>query len=146
MMHPRLGLVGLLAGMSFCVLGMMVACSSNIFKGPDPVCGPRIERSQVRVLDMTGYEQNQDEIAKAVQEQVGGYHLMTQTPVWIPKNSSSGKMRSAASIVQVQSIAADWGCNLLILLDSKMARTERKRESRNEDVVWLVQAGMRAAP
>ncbi len=143
MMYPRLVLVGLLALIS---LGSLVACSSNILKGPEPVCGPGIERSAVLVLDMTAYNQNQDEIAKAVQEKVGAYRLMTASPVWIPKKGSSRKMKSTASIVRAQSIAADWGCNLLILLDSKMARTEVKTQSRNEDVVWLVQAGMRGAP
>lgn len=139
-MYPRLVALGLPVVMA------LSACSSNILKGPDPVCGAPIDRGAVMVLDMTGYEQRQDEIARAVQEKVGSYHVMTDSPVWIPKQGSSRKSRSSASIVHVQSIAADWGCNLLILLDSKMARTEVKRQSRNEDVIWLVQAGMRGAP
>jgi len=140
MMYLRLASAGLLVSMT------LMACSSNILKGPEPVCGAPIDRSAVRVLDMTGYEQQQDKITKAVQEQVGAYKVMTDGPVWIPKLSSSRKSRSPASIVHVQSIAADWGCNLLILLDSKMARTELKTQARNEEVVWLVQAGMRGAP
>jgi hypothetical protein len=139
-MYPRLALAGLLASTA------LAACSTNILKGPEPVCGAPIDRSAVLVLDMTGYEQQQDKITKAVQEQVGAYKVMTDGPVWIPKKNASRKSRSPASIVRVQSIAADWGCNLLILLDAKMARTELKTQARNEDVVWLVQAGMRGAP
>lgn len=140
MMYPRLASAGLLVVMA------LVACSTNFLKGPEPVCGAPIDRSAVLVLDMTGYEQQQDKITKAVQEKVGAYKVMTDGAVWIPKRAPSGPSKSQASIVNVQSIAADWGCNLLILLDSKMGQTERKRQARNEDVIWLVQAGMRGAP
>ena len=142
-MFPRLASAGLLVIMP---LAALVACSTNILKGPEPVCGAPIDRSAVLVLDMTGYEQQQDKITKAVQEKVGAYKVMTDGAVWIPRRAPSGKSKSQASIVNVQSIAADWGCNLLILLDSKMGQTERKRQARNEDVIWLVQAGMRGAP
>jgi len=141
-MAPRLVSAGLLVLISLAVL---VSCSTNILKGPEPVCGAPIDRSAVLVLDMTGYEQQQDKITKAVQEKVGTYKVMTKGAVWIPKRTTSGKSKSQASIVNVQTIAADWGCNLLILLDSKMGQTERKREAQNEDVIWLVQAGMRGA-
>jgi hypothetical protein len=136
MNYSRFALVGVLAALA------LVACSSNPF-APDPVCGPGINPGAVLVLDLTGYEQDEGRIAQAVQKRVGAYRVMTESPVWIPKRSSVGKSGNSGSIASVQAISADWGCNLLLLLDSKMARNELKKQSRNESRVWLVQAGMR---
>jgi hypothetical protein len=50
-----------------------------------------------------------------------------------------------SSLVGIRSIAADWGCNLLVLLDVKMGKTGSKLQSQNSDRLWLVEAGMRQA-
>ena len=124
----------------------VAACSSILPKPPEPVCGAGIHRGSVKVLDMTAYRMDQERIAAAVEEEVGGYRLMTDEPVWIPKRSASGEGAYSGSIATVQSIAADWGCNLLLLLDTKMARTGVMVQARNEDRVWLVHAGRRENP
>jgi hypothetical protein len=107
------------------------------------VCGPRINPGAVLVLDLTGYEQDEARISRGLEERVGAYRVMTESPVWIPKRSSTGTSGNSGSIASVQSISADWGCNLLLLLDSKMARNELKKQARNESRLWLVEAGMR---
>ena len=119
------------------------ACSSSLIKGPDPVCGASINRSAVLVVDLTGENLPQGQVSEAVRKQAGPYRLMTQEPVWVPKRRGSGNTGYPSSIAGVQSIAADWGCNLVVLLDSKMAQTDVRTQARNEDRIWLVVAGMR---
>ncbi|MGH8035448.1 MAG: hypothetical protein ACREO9_09495 [Lysobacterales bacterium] len=136
MMYARLALV---LAFAFCAL---VSCSSNPLK-PEPVCGPGIAQVAVMLVDATGYEMHQDKIAEAVRQQAGAYRLMTAKPVWIPKKGVSGNSGEFSNLVGIKSIAADWGCNLLVVLDVKMGKTGFKLESRNEDRIWLVEAGMR---
>lgn len=136
-----------LAGVFAAIL--LTACStvSKILPGtPEPVCGSAIDRGAVLVLDMTGYRMQEDRIAAAVEARVGSYRIMTDEPVWIPKRSADRVRQQSSSIVSVQSIAADWGCNLLVLLDTKMAQTGVMVQARNEERVWLVHAGRREMP
>lgn len=109
--------------------------------GAEPVCGSAIHRGSVRVLDMTGYKMDEDAISAAIEAEVGAYRIMTDEPVWIPKRSVHGEGAYAGSIATVQAIAGDWGCNLLVLLDTRMDRTSMRTQSRNEERVWLVLAG-----
>lgn len=119
------------------------ACSSSVLTGPDPVCGPSINRGAVLVVDLTGENLPQGEVSEAVRKQAGAYRLMTEEPVWVPKRRGSGNTGYPSSIAGVQSIVADWGCNLVVLLDTKMSKTDVRTQARNEDRVWLVVAGMR---
>jgi len=132
-----------LRGLSMSVLaaGTLASCSSSLLK-PDPVCGAAIRPSQVLVLDVSSYNQNQSQIAEAVRARTGSYRIMTKEPVWIPKRNSRANEDSPGKLADVQGIAADWGCNLLLLLDSRMGQTAMKTQSRNEARVWLVEAGM----
>lgn len=120
-------------------------CSSILPKPPEPVCGPGIDRGSVLVLDLRAQRGDPARIDAAVRDRVGDYRIMTDEPVWIPKRSASGESEYAGSIATVQSIAGDWGCNLLLLLDSKMDRTGVMVQARNEDRVWLVHAGRRGS-
>lgn len=125
--------------------GWLAACSSLLPKPPEPVCGEPIDRGAVRVLDMTPYRRDQSRIAAEVSERVGEYRIMTEEPVWIPRLSATGTGDYAGSIATVQNIAAKWGCDLLLLLDTKMDRTGLLTQARNESRVWLVQAGRRVS-
>ena len=138
MIHARLAPVLALAAI------FLVSCSSNLLK-PEPVCGASIATVSVMVLDMTGYEMQEDKIAEAVRKQAGAYRVLTEKPVWIPKRDVSGDSGEMSSLAGIRSIAADWGCNLLVLLEVKMGQTGLKVQSRNENRVWLVEAGMREA-
>jgi hypothetical protein len=128
------------------VAPVLSACSKNLFRVPEPPCGRSIPRGDVMVLDMTGYKQQPSAIDAAVRAQAGAYQIMTPEPVWIPKRNTSGEADGTGTIASVQSISADWGCNLLILLDTKMARGELKTQARKEERIWLVEAGRRGAP
>lgn len=123
---------------------VLVSCSSNVLK-PDPVCGPSIAQVSVMIVDATGYEMQRDKIDAAVKQQAGSYRIMTEKPVWIPKKGVSGNASELSSLVGIRSIAADWGCSLLVLLDVKMGKTGSKLQSQNSDRLWLVEAGMRQA-
>ncbi|MEJ8569150.1 hypothetical protein [Elongatibacter sediminis] len=125
-------------------LALSAGCStvsSILPHGPEPVCGSAIHRGSVRVLDMTAYELNETRISAAIEERVGAYRILTDEPVWIPKRSTHGESAYAGNIATVQSIAGEWGCNLLILLDTRMERTSVRTQSRNESRVFLVHAG-----
>ena len=117
------------------------ACSSIMPRSSGPDCGPPIERGAVRVLDLTSYGMQEGLIDDAVRNAVGAYRLMTEEPVWIPKRSATGNPGTPGSIASAQQVAADWGCNLLLLLDTKMTRNELLMQGRNEEQVWLVHAG-----
>lgn len=138
--HPRLVLAAMLGALA---LASCSSVSSIIPKPPEPVCGSAIDRGSVLVLDMTGYRGDEARIDAAVRERIGDYRILTDEPVWIPRTTVHGNGEYAGSIATVQSIAADWGCNLLLLLDTKMARTGMMVQSRNEERIWLVHAGRR---
>jgi hypothetical protein len=131
---------------AFCAVIALGACKSNILKSSDPVCGPRIKSYSVKVVDLTPYEPSEALIAAAVREQVGNFQFMTDEPVWIPKRTSAGDYNNTGKIAGVQSIAAEWGCDLLVLLDVKMTKNDLRRQSRNENRTWLVHAGRRQSP
>ena len=122
-------------------LCVTTACSSLIPSFPEPVCGPKIDRGAVRVLDLTAYKMQEDLLDEAVRREVGGYRLMTDEPLWIPRRSATGTQGAPGSVAAVQSIAADWGCDLLLLLDTKMERNDLLTQGRKEEQVWLVHAG-----
>ena len=132
-----------IASISAFAILVLPACSSSILKGPEPVCGQSISRSDVLVVDLTGQNLERGQVDEAVRKQAGPYRLMTEEPVWIPRRKASGNTGYPSSIAGVQSISADWGCNLVVLLDTKMSQTNVKNQSRNEDRVWLVVAGKR---
>lgn len=123
------------------VVMVTAACSWLTPKSTGPDCGPKIDRGAVRVLDLTAYDMQERLIDDAVRKAVGAYRLMTAEPVWIPKRSATGSNGTPGSIAAVQSVAADWGCDLLLLLDTKMTRNELLVQGRNEEQVWLVHAG-----
>jgi len=125
------------------LLVTLMGCSSSLIKGPDPVCGASISRGGVLVVDLTDENLPQGSVDEAIRKQAGSYRIMTEEAVWIPKRRGSGNTGYPSSIAGVQSIAADWGCNLLVLLDSKMSKTDVRTQARNEDRVWLVVAGKR---
>ena len=91
---------------------------------------------------MTGYQMQQSQIDEALRNTVGSYRLMTDKAVWIPRRGTTGGDKRPGSITGAKAVAADWGCNLLVLLDTKMARNNIKVQSRNEERVFLVHAGM----
>jgi len=129
-----------------CVLLLLLSsCSSIIPRPADPECGNSIPLYAVLVLDVTTYNRREDLIDDAVRQRVGSYRIMTDEPLWIPRKNLSDVTGSAGRITDVQSISAGWGCNLLLLLDSRAARTGLTAQSGEEGVEWLVHAGRREA-
>jgi hypothetical protein len=135
-----------IASIALCAVITLGACKSNFLKSSDPACGARINSYSVTIVDLTPYDLSEGQVAAAVREQVGNFRFMTEEPIWIPKRSMSGDIHSSGKIAGVQAIAAEWGCDLLVLLDMKMAQNELRRQSRNEGKTWLVHAGRRQSP
>lgn len=150
MKHARSTLARAMGTASFKVTVLVLvswflgSCSTNILKA-EPVCGPSIAQVAVMIVDATGYDMQSDKIAEAVKQQAGNYRIMTEKPTWIPKKGVSGNSSELSSLVGIRSIAAGWGCNLLVLMDVKMGKTGSKLQSQNSDRIWLVEAGMRQA-
>ena len=135
-----------IAATALCAVVALGACKSNILKSSDPACGARINSYAVQIVDLTAYDLSDGQVASAVREQVGNFQFMTEKPIWIPRRTMAGDDHKSGKLAGVQAVAAEWGCDLLVLLDVKMAQNELRRQSRNESRVWLVHAGRRQSP
>lgn len=119
----------------------LAACSAFDPKQTKPYCGAPVEFHTVKLVDATGYEMQEDKIAAALQKEVGNYRLVTDKPVQIPRDYAFWKRDQIKGIAGAKSEAASWGCNLLVLLEVKAARSGVSVQARNEDRVWMVYVG-----
>jgi hypothetical protein len=110
-------------------------------KNTNPYCGEPIDFQAVRLVDMTGFDMQQDEISAALQKELGSYRLVTDKPVQIPRDYAYWNRKGIKGISGAKSEAAAWGCNLLVLLEVKAVRTGVNVQARNEDRAWMVYVG-----
>jgi hypothetical protein len=121
---------------------LLGACSAFDPKNTNPYCGEAIDFHRVRLVDMTSYEMQEERISQALREQLGEYRLVTDTPVQIPRDYAFWNRGNIKGIAGAKAEAAAWGCNLLVLMETKAARsTVGGLQGRTEDVVWLVHVG-----
>jgi hypothetical protein len=121
------------------------ACSAFDPRNTRPYCGEPVDFHSVRLVDMTSYNLQEDKITAALQQELGSYRLVTDKPVQIPKDYAYWNRDQIGGIAGAKSEAASWGCNLLVLMEVKAARSGVGDQARNEDRVWMVHVGTLAA-
>jgi hypothetical protein len=121
---------------------MLGACSAFDPKNTNPYCGEAIDFHSVLLVDMTAHNLQEQRIAQALDEQLGEYRLVTDQPVQIPRDYAFWNRGNIKGIAGAKAEAAEWGCNLLVLLEVKAARSSvGSLQGRTEDRVWLVHVG-----
>jgi len=110
-------------------------------KNTNPYCGESINFNQVELVDMTAFDLQEDKITAALQAKLGNYRLVTEKPVQVPRDYAYWNSRNIKGIAGAKSEAAQWGCNLLVLMEVKAARTSGGVQARNEDRAWMVHVG-----
>lgn len=121
---------------------LLGACSAFDPKNTNPYCGEAIDFHRVLLVDMTSYNLQEERISQALREQLGEYRLVTDKPVQIPRDYAFWNRDNIKGIAGAKAEAAEWGCNLLVLLETRAARsTVGGFQGRTEDRVWLVHVG-----
>lgn len=134
----KLNLMACLAGTTL----MLAACSAFDPKNTNPYCGERIDYHRVLLVDMTSYNMQEDKVSQALQQKLGNYRLVTDKPVQIPRDYAFWNRDNIKGIAGAKAEAAEWGCNLLVLMDVKAARSGvGGLQAPVEDRVWLVHVG-----
>jgi hypothetical protein len=133
----RLHLSTLLA----CTVALLGACSAFDPKNTNPYCGEAIDFQQVQLVDLTSFDMQEGEIRSALQAKFGSYNLVTEKPVQVPRDYAYWSSQNISGISGAKSEAAQWGCNLLVLVEVKAARTSVGKQARNEDRAWMVLVG-----
>ncbi|MDZ4728474.1 MAG: hypothetical protein SH820_00830 [Xanthomonadales bacterium] len=124
-----------------CTVAVLGACSMFDPKNTNPYCGESINFNQVELVDMTAFDLQEDKITAALQAKLGNYRLVTEKPVQVPRDYAYWNSRNIKGIAGAKSEAAQWGCNLLVLMEVKAARTSGGVQARNEDRAWMVHVG-----
>ncbi len=119
----------------------LAACSAFDPKNTNPYCGEPIEYHRVQLIDLTGYDMQEDKISAALQSKFGNYRLVTEKSVEVPRDYAYWKSNNIKGIAGAKTEAASWGCNLLVLTGVKAARSGVGVQARNEETVWLVLVG-----
>jgi hypothetical protein len=129
----------------FCLAaGSLLVGSCSMFDSRNnyPYCGEPIDVHQVQLVDMTSYNQQESRIETALKEQYGNYRLVTDKPVQVPRDYAYWNRNQVNGIAGAKAEAAQWGCNLLVLMEVKAARaTVGGLQGRTEDRVWMVHVG-----
>jgi hypothetical protein len=134
-----------LTGLAAALAASLSACSAFDPRHTRPYCGEPVDFHTVRMVDMIRYNMQEDQITAALQQELGSYRLVTEKPVQIPKDYAYWNRDQVSGLAGAKSEAASWGCNLLVLLEVKAARTGVGDQARNEDRVWMVHVGTVAA-
>ncbi len=125
-----------------CIAALTSACSAFDPKNTKPYCGESIDFHRVRLIDLTAYDLQRDQIDAALKKELGSsYRLVTDKPVQIPRDYAYWNRGNINGIAGAKSEAAQWGCNLLVLTEVKAARSGVGVQARNEDRVWMVLVG-----
>jgi hypothetical protein len=124
-----------------CAVAVLGACSVFDPKNTNPYCGEAIDYQRVQLVDMTSFDMQEDEINAALQARFGSYRLVTDKPVQIPRDYAYWNRNKISGIAGAKTEAAQWGCNLLVLMEVKAARSGVGVQARNEDRVWMVHVG-----
>ena len=133
----RLHLSTLLA----CTAAVLGACSAFDPKNTNPYCGESIDYQQVVLVDMTSFDLQEDQINAALQAKFSNYRLVTAKPVQIPRDYAFWNSNNIKGIAGAKTEAAAWGCNLLVLMEVKAARSSVGKQARNEERAWMVHVG-----
>jgi hypothetical protein len=121
---------------------LLGACSAFDPKNTNPYCGEAIDFHRVLLVDMTSYNMQEERISQALREQLGEYRLVTDKPVQIPRDYAFWNRDNVKGIAGAKAEAAEWGCNLLVLLETRAARSSvGGLQGRTDDLVWLVHVG-----
>lgn len=120
----------------------MGSCSMFDSRNNYPYCGEPIDVSQVQLADMSAYNLQESRIQAALQEQFGNYRLVTDKPVQVPRDYAYWNRDQVNGIAGAKAEAAEWGCNLLVLMQVKAARRGvGGLQAPSEDRVWMVHVG-----
>ncbi len=124
-----------------CVFAGLASCSAFDPKSTNPYCGEAIDYQQVMVVDMTSFDMQESTVSSALQAKLGNYRLVTVKPVQVPRDYAYWNSRNINGIAGAKSEAAQWGCNLLVLMEVKAARSSVGKQARNEERAWMVHVG-----
>ena len=121
---------------------LLSACSAFDPKNTNPYCGPAIDFHRVLLVDMSSSNMQADQVSQALQQKLGSYQLVTDKPVQVPRDYAYWNRNNIKGIAGAKSEAAGWGCNLLVLMEVKAARSGvGGLQANTEDRVWLVHVG-----
>ena len=124
----------------------MAACSAFDPKKTNPYCGSKIDFQAVHIVDLTSYRNPDEQLSSVLRQQFPNYRLVTEKPVQIPRDYAYVNRDNIKGIAGTKSEAASWGCDLLVLMEVKAARTGIGVQARNEGKAWMVHVGTRGAP
>jgi hypothetical protein len=122
-------------------LAIVPACSSFAPENTNPYCGASISYQSVQIVDLTSFSDPEAQLDSVLRERFGNYRLATENPVQVPRDYVYWNRKNVKGIAGTKSEASQWGCNLLVLMEKKAARTSVGVQSRNEDVAWMVHVG-----
>jgi hypothetical protein len=122
----------------FLILG---GCSVFDTKNTNPYCGESVKYQTVELVDLTSFEDAEDRLDSLLRSKFDNYRLMTEKPLQIPRDYVYWNRKNIKGISGAKSEAASWGCNLLVLMEAKAARSGVGVQARNEDIVWMVHVG-----
>lgn len=120
---------------------LLGACSMFDPKNTNPYCGESIPIQSVQIIDMTSYQNPDAQLDGVLRELFEDYRLVTEKPVQIPRDYAYQNRNNVTGIAGAKSEASQWGCNLLVLMQVKAARTGVSVQARNEDKAWMVHVG-----
>jgi hypothetical protein len=120
---------------------IVTACSAFAPENTSPYCGASISYQSVQIVDLTSFRNPGEQLDSVLRDQFENYRLVTDKPVQVPRDYVYWNRKNIKGISGARSEASEWGCNLLVLMEKKAARTSVGVQSRNEDVAWMVHVG-----